>query len=494
MTLFNATTTNLNGAGVRVAQAEAEIDSSSPPTFEVNPAAVGLVNGNISYFVGPPIYVLPQSSSTYPTTFGAESWHADDVGLFFYSSPGGISPGVAHVDNYEGEYFFVTVVPGLMAINDPIVNQSFVASSFTNVEQQLFDSDYDNYAAFYRTLFVSGAGDGGMVSTPATCYNGIAVAAYGGASSIGPTPDNGRAKPDLTAPGDTTSFTTPLVSGAAALLLQAGVRGDGGADTNSAADPRTLKALLMNGAVKPSDWTNPAPSPLDTRYGTGILNVFNSYRQLTAGKQGFIESGTVSSGGAHPPLNNTNNLPQLSGWDFNTNSSSALSDGINHYYLNLPDGADRGRFVATVSLVWNRQYGQSNINHLDLFLYNTATGGAIAASTSSVDNIQHIYLPQLPPGRYDLQVRMRGGLAVSSSETYALAFEFFQLHVAVRNLGANIQVSWPLYPAGFNLENTGSLTLPANWNRDYTPAISNNQNVVTIPASTGYQSFRLARP
>ena len=126
------------------------------------------------------------------------------------------------------------------------------------------------------------------VNPPATCYNGIGVGAYGGSSSIGPTLDNGRAKPDITAPGlRTTSFSTPQVAGAAAVLMQAGLRGDGGGDTNSAADIRTVKALLLNGAIKPADWTNHAASPLDTRYGAGVLNVFNSYKQLAGGKHGL---------------------------------------------------------------------------------------------------------------------------------------------------------------------------------------------------------------
>jgi hypothetical protein len=47
--------------------------------------------------------------------------------------------------------------------------------------------------------------------------------------------------------------------------MQAGLRGDGGSSTNAAADLRTVKALLLNGAIKPTDWTNNVPSPLDTR-------------------------------------------------------------------------------------------------------------------------------------------------------------------------------------------------------------------------------------
>src|SRR5262249_1545219 len=146
------------------------------------------------------------------------------------------------------------------------------------------------YAARYGTLFITGAGNSGSVSSPATCYNGMGVAAYGGNSSIGPTSD-GRSKPDITAPASLTSFSTPQVSGAAAVLLQAANRNDAGAGTAAdAGDARTLKALLMNGAEKPSDWAHTATAPLDARYGAGVLNLWNSYRQLRGGKQAFAIS------------------------------------------------------------------------------------------------------------------------------------------------------------------------------------------------------------
>jgi hypothetical protein len=62
--------------------------------------------------------------------------------------------------------------------------------------------------------------------------------------------------------------------------------------TANANDPLTVKALLLNGAIKPLYVTNPADkwmhtdtAPLDTRYGAGVLNVFNSYKQLSAGRR-----------------------------------------------------------------------------------------------------------------------------------------------------------------------------------------------------------------
>jgi hypothetical protein len=318
---------------------------------------------------------------------------------------------------------------------------------------------------------------------------------------VGPTPDSThRAKPDITAPEGATSFSTPLVSGAAAILLQAALRGDGGSDTNSTADARALKALLINGAIKPGDWTNASPSPLDPRYGAGTVNVFESYKQLAGGKHAFIASTSVSTGAAHPPTAATNNVSSLSGWDFNTLTSSVLNDSINHYYFNLAGGASNAMYTATATLVWNRQANQTSINDLNLYLYNTSTGNLVASSVSAVDNVEHLYILKLPAGRYDLQVFKSGGLPtggrnISNAETYALAFEFFTAPaLTLAHSAGNIMLSWPVYPAGFELESTPSLAPPISWTTVSTAqVIANNQNSVIISSSSGNQFFRLSR-
>ena len=273
VTLLQTVTTNVNGSGIRVAQAEA--GNGTTTNWQVNPSTVGQPTNLFTY------YSSGGSATTFPNALGAESGHADAVAGNFYGVPLGVATNVAHVDNYDASYFYNSIIaaPVPPNINDPVVNQSFNFTGTTVAQQQAIDSNYDDYAAQYKTLFVSGAGNGGPVNPPATCYNGIGVAVDNGSSSYGPTLDNGRAKPDITAPGypaGLTSFSTPYVSGAAAVLMQAGLRSDGGSDTNSAADIRTVKALLLNGAIKPAYWINNASSPLDTRYGAGVLNVFNS--------------------------------------------------------------------------------------------------------------------------------------------------------------------------------------------------------------------------
>jgi hypothetical protein len=502
VTLLRTETTNVNGTGIRVAQPEAGLDTNNPAMiWEINPANVGQPTSLFTYTSS------GGSTTDYPNSLGTNSWHAEDVADNFYGTPNGVATNVVHVDNYEANDFYDSVVAATFPanINDRVVNQSFIFNDAAVSNQESIDSIYDDYAAKFRTLFVSGAGNGvdsgngGLVNPPATCYNGIGVGVSdaGTNSSIGPTPDNGRAKPDIIAPGAYTSFSTPYVAGAAAVLMQAGLRGDGGDDTNSAADIRTIKSLLLNGAIKPNDWTNIAPSPLDFRYGAGVLNVFNSYEQLAGGKHGYIVSNSVSIGGTHPPTGATGTVGTLSGWDFNTNSCNTNFDGVNHYYFNVINGSSNSAFTATVTLVWNRQQNQTNINNLDLFLYNAANSNLVAASTSVVDNVEHIWLPQLPQGRYDLQVLKNGGTnAISYSETYALAWEFFSMPLTMAWSGTNATLTWPVYPAGFVLESATSLSSPVVWstNNIPLPVVTNNNNYILLNATNTMQFFRLRRP
>jgi len=257
-----------------------------------------------------------------------------------------------------------------------------------------------------------------------------------------------------------------------------------------------MKALLLNGAVKPGNWTNSNSSPLDARYGAGVLNIFNSYEQLAGGKQANFVSDFVSANTAHPPIAATNFISALSAWDFNTNSSGTNSDGVNHYFFNVTNIFSGAQFAATATLIWNRQLGQTNINNLDLFLYNCASSNLVACSTSLVDNVEHIFVPKLPQGRYDLQVWKAGGDdIVSTSETYALAWEFSSTRLAISKSGTNANLSWPVYPAGFAVAAATNLTLPVwSTNNLPLPVFTNNQNFISIPVTNAVQFFRLRTP
>jgi hypothetical protein len=486
VTLLRSQTTNVDGSGINVAQPEANTDGNTnhPSAFEVNPATANFPAGRFTYSSD------AGTTNAFPNLVGNESGHADGVAGNFYGIPNGVATNVARVDNFDADYFInYYVVSNLVVLGDPVVNQSFTFGALVATNQQPVDSAYDDYSEMYGTLFVSAVNNGGQVCAPGTAYNSIGVAAYGGSSSIGPTIDNGRCKPDITAPAGATSFSTPQVSGAAAVLMQAALRGDGGTDTNSAFDMRTVKALLLNGAVKPANWTNSSSSPLDARYGAGVLNVFNSYEQLAGGKNNSGATNLISIGAAHPPIAATNFIAITNGWDLETIFSTATNDAVNHYFFNATNG-----FV-TATLAWNRQLGETNINDLDLFLYDCASSNLVACSTSRVDNVEHIFLPKLGAGQYDLQVLKNGGTnVVSDDETYALAFAFAPVKLNLAHAGANAILTWPVYPAGFCVEATTNLATPTWSTNNFSATLTGSTNILTVTMTNASQFFRLRQP
>lgn len=402
VTALRALDPTLTGQGVSVAQPEATSFTNIDPLpgidnddFEVNPSAVGQPESLFTYTNSKGL-----TATTFPNAIGSESGHADMVGANFYGASSGVAPGVSHVDNYNANYFYNTIIRGGTATPAKVINQSFIFGS----EVPAVDRNYDNYIANHNVIIVTGAGNGRGVSSPGTSYNGIDVAAFGGASSIGPALD-GRSKPDLTAPAGFTSFSTPLVSGSAAILVQAGNLNRGGAGTSSlATDARTVKALLLNGAVKPPDWMHTPTAPLDPRYGAGVLNVYNSYQDLAAGRQVI------------------GNVPTLRGWDFATVGPAAGNPNgavTNHYYFTLAAGTP---YQVTSTLVWNRRAGETTINNLDLVLLDRSTNTVVAGSFSTIDNVEHLFA-SLAAGEYDLQVR-KNASGITPTEQYAIAFNF----------------------------------------------------------------------
>ena len=363
------------------------------------------------------------------------------------------------------------------------------------------DSAYDNYAAQYNALFVSGAGNGGPSKPAGDVLQRHRRRRLRRQLKLGPTLDNGRAKPDITAPaGAYTSFSTPHVAGAAAVLMQAGLRGDGGSDTNSAADIRTVKALLLNGAVKPADWTNNPPSPLDTRYGAGILNVFNSYEQLAGGKHGYIVSTSVPTGSAHPPTGASGTIGALSGWDFNTNTSSSsfrrdksLLFQRHQRLRATPRSPPRRRSSGTAS----RTRPTSTISTCFCTTPPTAISSRAAPAWWTTSNTSSCR--NLPQGRYDLQVWKAGGIPdttiVSSRKPMRWHGNSPQTLLNATQSGTNLSLTWPIYPDGFVLASATNLTPPVVWSTNNpAPVVTNNLNQVLVSATNASQFFRLQPP
>jgi parallel beta-helix repeat protein len=239
----------------------------------------------------------------------------------------------------------------------------------------------------------------------------------------------GRIKPDIMAPGNNilstnssgsgfvsmsgTSMATPHISGAAALLMAAGV-----------SDPREIKALLINTAENRSNWSA-------DDYGWGYADLNHTFYHIND-----VQNGTI-----------------------NSTNRSAL------YYKGYNLAGDKS------TLVWNKHTtyaGNSspssfyNLSDIDLHLYSATTGAELDNSTSWRSNVEQVISPVndwVVVKVYKCDTcYFDDGIA---NETFALAteegFTLAQppsLDISVVNPGP---VDTPVFNLSVNLSNTGGL-------------------------------------
>ena len=406
---------DLTGAGVTVGQVEAYISGTG--TFEVTPSAIGQPATNLNDFFT--YYEGMLHTSTYNDgIIGSASTHATAVAQLFYGDvlydeePEGVVPGVAHVDNYDANHY----VPNG---SDKVVNLSWTGT--TNV-----DPTYDQAALAYNVVFVAAAGDSGTPSSPSTAYDVISVGASdpGAGTAIGPASD-GAAKPDISAPASATSFSAPLISGAATLLVQAGTVGAGGtsaATEQDAVDFRTIKALLLNGAVKPAGYFTDvyAPTstdPLNALYGSGILNVYNSVQELRGGETAPSFTGSAAIGTPTFVASSDTLAASPLGWDIDNVVAPVGEDATTDTLVTLNAGS------AIVSTLTWAASAINTIDHFSLTLFNESTGLAVAQSEAATSNVQQVYYVAPQTGTYDIHVELTGSSSASVSDAYALAYD-----------------------------------------------------------------------
>lgn len=350
----------------------------------------------------------------------ATSSHANKVAVNFYATTS-LLPGNAAVDLYSADDWLAGGFMRLGTVSLPasesraVQNHSWISTEMDEADATEANRRLDY--AIHNQGFISVVGQNNNAVNPlprllVQGYHSISVGRSDGQHSAGLTTldGTGRIKPDIVAPSafpdDRTSWTTPMVAGAAG-LLHAKVSASPYSLTG-ANRPRVVKALLLASARKDnvSNWSNTSSRPLDLRYGAGNLNVHHAYLALRAGK--FAASNSVSRG--------------IRGWA----AESIGANSSKRWFFTIPAGAASTPFCA--ALTWHRVVttttsgGISNqtrtwsatLADLNLRLYQASgfnLGSEIAASLSTVDNVELIHQPALPPGNYAIVVQNTSGTA-----------------------------------------------------------------------------------
>ncbi|HMP57939.1 MAG TPA: PEP-CTERM sorting domain-containing protein [Gemmatales bacterium] len=374
---------------------------------------------------------------------GGVSGHATGVGLIQFGNAG-MASGVSTIDSYclvfdfgstdwaGGAFlnFGTSLVPAVETRR--IQNHSWVgiANPVDSPGVRDFLRRLDHVVERDNAVIVVGQNNGTapMPSLLGNAYNVIAVGLSNGGGSPGPsTADTpGRAKPDLVAPDSFTSFSTPQVSAAAALLLETADAKPIG-ERENAGRAATIKSILQTGAVRNifdfSIFNDPNPPqtrtlPLDPRVGAGQLNINRSHLIMEQSEQ-------------NPSTTETRHVI---GWDYDTVSAA---NPTRHYFIDLPVGAGESQ-EANISMNWLRRivqdgpdFSTDNPTVAQIFLRLRETDGAFGLgdvlyeSVSTIDNVQLLYVPYLAYGqRVAIEVDLQLLPAGQTEENYAISWLF----------------------------------------------------------------------
>ncbi len=421
----------------------------------------------------------------------------DDVGRLFYGQGGRFPSLTAAADwtQYKASGDFLNGYPanvinsstGYSVKPNPNFGQPNQAATVPVVQGDLTGNSYmsrvvDSYAFTSDRVMVVAAGNAGtsnngLLSYPGDNYNGISVGALvavtansgtvqvASYSSFQPLANN-RNGVDIVAPGSSitstnahhqgpaanyinigngTSFATPHVTGAAAILWSAGKQGvanDARTDKADAFshDHKLIKSLLLNGADKvpgsrvggpnPANWT---PGRVDPGDATKWLNPLNYV--VGAGELNTAESWKTMR---EESFQSVGDMQKHRYWDEDTVTQATSSIG---YQTDLfPDfQLDEGHWITdlTATLTWDRHVtnpanaapGISDLNlHFEYSLNEGATWTRLLASVSTVDNTEHVHLTGLDKqgddAIYRLLVENAGLAAGVAGEAYAMAVSY----------------------------------------------------------------------
>ncbi|WP_395739538.1 hypothetical protein [Prosthecobacter sp.] len=391
------------GAGIILLDSEAN-DQTSPPNYLPQAGGPGT-------FVGADTYA--GKTFTAGSGAGVVLSHAQSVAYYFYANGTGVAQGATDIRMYTANDFLT----GLYSATGPtdfgarVQNHSWKGSADTTTDPQLLRSldlmiNRDN-------RIVSVALDNSTGAIPPLLgnnYHALTAGVRTGIHSLGGTntDGSGRMKPDLVVNVSETSYASPAIAGTAAALLQsASALASGSANAQM---PQVIKAQMLAGASKRNlpQWLRQTDAtPYDSVFGAGELNIRNAYYIQQAGQHTYS---TITESPSR-------------GWDYATTNAAAGRS----YFFSIPAGRYGTTFSA--ALTWHRKVSgfpraySSTLADLNLKLYASTglTPGTtpLYSSTSSVDNVEHLFCYNLPPGQYMLAVSTTS----ASSVSYGLAWD-----------------------------------------------------------------------
>ncbi|MCX6849712.1 MAG: hypothetical protein NTY98_12395 [Verrucomicrobia bacterium] len=389
------------GAGIVLMQSEAN-DQTSPPNYLPQDGGPGSFAGAGSY-TGKTFYA--ESGA------GVVLSHAQSVASFYYANGTGIAQGATEIHNYTALDFLNRLYSGSAPPVFPgrVQNHSWIGSTDAATDPQIlraldFLINRDGVLAAVPLNNSTGA----MPALLGNNYHALTAGLRSGQHSQGGTntDGSGRMKPDLVVNESETSYAAPATAGTAAALLQSAVA----LSNTNAEKPQVIKAQMLAGASKKNlpQWVRLADTaPYDAVFGAGELNIRNAYY--------------IQQAGQHPASSSAESPSR--GWDYATSTSNASG---RRYFFSIPAGRYATTFSAAVT--WHRTVVgitgsyTSTLSDLNLKLYASTSftpgSTALYSSTSSVDNVEHLFCYNLPPGQYMLVVT-----ANSNSRAYGLAWD-----------------------------------------------------------------------
>lgn len=216
---------------------------------------------------------------------------------------------------------------------------------------------------------------------------------------------------------------------------------------------------------------------------TGPLGHFNGLFELNLVAANFTHSVEILSSG--------NPLPAPAVFGFSTLTNIPVMEAsvegsllvISNVFLQ--GGGGTNNFVSGANYNLTNLNGQIGVLRIDTRALDVI-GKPIPQFASSITGVM---------GQFDGSAPFTSGyqfFLTTYSDLVAGTPPATSVSLSVRRVGSDVEISWPTSASGFVLESVSALSPTATWSPvGQTPVVSGDNNVVTVPISSGNQFYRL---